>query len=109
MTSAANAVAVGSLGMFRARGSLFRWATMFVLFSLTIVVVLANQQRQGIARDETVYMTYGSKYATWWSKAVSGGEVWDRQSITGYFGGIGRTDNNREHPPLMKTLFWSVS
>lgn len=68
------------------------------------IAVVHNQREVGIARDETVYMTYGSRYAAWWSNVITGRVPVDRNSITATFGGPGATDNNREHPPLMKTL-----
>ncbi len=70
----------------------------WVLALLTTIVVLGNQQDVGIARDEVVYMQYGTKYADWWLG-------FGKASITKTFGGPGPTDNNREHPPLIKTLF----
>ncbi len=70
------------------------------------VAVLSAQRDQGIVRDEVVYMTYGSKYAQWWSDFATGKDAMlTETAITGHFGGPGATDNNREHPPLMKTLF----
>lgn len=70
----------------------------WILALLTTIVVLGNQQDIGIARDEVVYMQHGTKYADWWLG-------FGAQSITKTFGGPGPTDNNREHPPLIKTLF----
>jgi 4-amino-4-deoxy-L-arabinose transferase-like glycosyltransferase len=67
----------------------------------TVVVVTANQNNVGIARDETVYMANGAHYAQWWLDLVT----FDRKAtITQTFGGPNATDNNREHPPLLKTL-----
>jgi len=77
-----------------------RWVG-WVLALLTTVLVLANQQEIGIARDETVYMSYGERYAEWWMHLPSNLSA---DSITKHFGGPQATDNNREHPPLIKTL-----
>jgi hypothetical protein len=76
------------------------WLIAAVLGVVTIVAVGVAQRSQGIVRDEVVYMNHGSKYAKWW---VDGDAT--EKSITDHFGGKGATDNNREHPPLMKTLF----
>lgn len=73
---------------------------------LALALVLAAQRDVGIARDETVYMGHGSKYARWWLDLVGGKDgTLSEQTITAHWGGRGMTDNNREHPPLMKTLF----
>lgn len=76
------------------------------LYLTAVVSVMAAQREVGIARDEVPYMTYGVKYARWWIDLVSleDGTVSERR-ITQTFGGPQSTDNNREHPPLMKTLF----
>jgi hypothetical protein len=76
------------------------------LFITAAVSVMAAQREVGIPRDEVPYMTYGVKYARWWIDLVSlrDGTVSERR-ITETFGGPNSTDNNREHPPLMKTLF----
>ena len=65
--------------------------------------VLHNQRQVGIARDETVYFAHGSQYAAWWRGVMSGQRELGEASITATFGGPGATDNNREHPPLIKT------
>ena len=68
--------------------------------------VASAQRAQGIARDETVYMSYGGRYAAWWSDLVTGvDDTLTEKAITAHFGGDRDTDGNREHPPLMKTLF----
>jgi 4-amino-4-deoxy-L-arabinose transferase-like glycosyltransferase len=81
-----------------------RWIG-WALAAATTIAVIVNQQGVGIARDEVVYMQAGARYADWWIGLVSfqhgAGEV----SVTRTFGGPGATDNNREHPPVMKTLF----
>lgn len=68
------------------------------------LVVVHNQRAVGIARDEVVYMHAGSRYAAWWAGLLSGKTGLTRASITDHFGGKNATDNNREHPPLLKTL-----
>ncbi len=77
-----------------------RWVG-WVLALFTTALVLANQQEVGIARDETVYMTYGVRYAKWWMHLPSN---LSKDKITQSWGGPHPTDNNREHPPLIKTL-----
>jgi Dolichyl-phosphate-mannose-protein mannosyltransferase len=72
---------------------------------IATMLVLANQQEVGLARDEIVYMQSGMRYADWWIGLVKLDHGAGKQSITRTFGGPGMTDNNREHPPLMKTLF----
>jgi hypothetical protein len=92
-------------------GPLPHWAMRLIalaLGALTTVVVVHNQRDVGIARDETVYMTAGSRYAAWWGRALTGAAEagGDRGAVDGH--GPGATDNNREHPPLLKTCFgWS--
>lgn len=72
---------------------------------LATFVVLFAQRDVGIARDEVVYMQSGARYATWWIELAQGKHGISERSVTSAFGGPGATDNNREHPPLMKTLF----
>src|SRR5688572_1267362 len=86
-------------------GAWVRRATVILLAVIAFAAVLANQRDVGIARDETVYMGAGSRYAGWWRSWLSGEPVRDKGAITAAFGGPGATDGNREHPPLMKTLF----
>jgi hypothetical protein len=89
-----------------------RWAdvpwlrrlTAAALAAIAIALVVENQREVGIARDETVYMNAGDRYAAWWIGAVSGKGGLDEKTITAHFGGPGATDGNREHPPLVKTL-----
>ena len=76
----------------------------------TVAIVLANQQQVGLARDEIVYMQSGARYADWWiavgqQTSGAGGSALSTDRIASTFGGPNATDNNREHPPLMKTLF----
>lgn len=79
---------------------------LLLLFSGVTALTSWNQHRVGIARDEIVYMSYGSRYLGWWEqwKADRPG-VSDPKTISDYWGGKAATDNNREHPPLMKVLF----
>ena len=79
--------------------------TGVVLALITVVVVMIGQRDVGIARDEAVYMGAGSKYADWWIGLVTFDHGIGKDSITRTWGGKAATDNNREHPPLMKTLF----
>ncbi|HPH70643.1 MAG TPA: hypothetical protein PLF40_33055, partial [Kofleriaceae bacterium] len=84
-----------------------RWLPRIIaagLFILAFALVGEGQTHVGIARDETVYMTYGSRYAEWWTGVFRGKIPVSEKSITSFFGGAGATDNNREHPPLLKTL-----
>ncbi|MBA3453254.1 MAG: glycosyltransferase family 39 protein [Deltaproteobacteria bacterium] len=79
-------------------GALTERLVGWILALLTTIVVIGNQQDVGVARDEVVYMQHGSRYADWWLG-------FGKADITKTFGGPGATDNNREHPPLIKTLF----
>ena len=82
------------------------WLLALLLFALASAMVISAQRGQGIARDEVVYMNYGTRYANWWIGAASGDDgMATSESITRHFGGKAATDGNREHPPLMKTLF----
>ncbi|MBP8805375.1 MAG: glycosyltransferase family 39 protein [Kofleriaceae bacterium] len=87
-----------------ARG--LRRLTAAALCALTMAVALWSQRDVGLARDELVYMGAGDGYARWWIDAVDDwGAATSKAKITAAFGGPGPTDHNREHPPLMKTLF----
>lgn len=79
------------------------WAVLLAV--LAFASVMAAQRDQGIVRDEVVYMGHGDKYAAWWGKLFSGERALSEPVITEHFGGPKPTSNNREHPPLMKTLF----
>lgn len=68
------------------------------------VLVLVNQRHVGIARDETVYMSAGARYAAWWGGLVTFQHGISAASITATFGGVNGGPNNPEHPPLMKLL-----
>jgi 4-amino-4-deoxy-L-arabinose transferase-like glycosyltransferase len=85
----------------RAARRLIGWALAVV----TAMVVMVNQREVGIARDEVVYIQSGEHYADWWIGLVTFRHGINQASVTQTFGGPGATDNNREHPPLMKTLF----
>lgn len=76
------------------------------LFVLSATAVIVAQRDQGIARDEGVYMSHGSRYANWWVDMVGGKDAMTSEEvISRHFGGAAATAGNREHPPLMKTLF----
>ena len=68
------------------------------------ILVVVNQRDVGIARDEVVYMQSGAHYADWWVGLVTLDHGVSEASVTRAFGGPNATDNNREHPPLLKTL-----
>jgi hypothetical protein len=72
---------------------------------VTAAVVMVNQRGVGIARDEVVYIQYGEHYASWWLGLVRFEHGISEKSVAQTWGGPVATDNNREHPPLMKTLF----
>jgi len=77
----------------------------WALALITTIVVVVNQRDVGIARDEIVYMQMGGRYADWWLGLVAFDHGPTEASVTQTFGGPGATDNNREHPAVMKTLF----
>ena len=77
----------------------------WVLAAVAAVAVVMNQRNVGIARDEVVYILNGERYADWWIGLVTFKHGPGERSVTQTFGGPAATDNNREHPPLMKTLF----
>ncbi|HEX3764625.1 MAG TPA: glycosyltransferase family 39 protein [Kofleriaceae bacterium] len=77
----------------------------WALAAATAILVVVNQRDVGIARDEVVYMQAGARYADWWIGLVTLRHGISAASVTAAFGGPGPTDNNREHPPVMKTLF----
>jgi hypothetical protein len=72
---------------------------------LTVITVMISQRSVGIARDEAVYMSAGSHYADWWFGLVTFDHGISSDNITKFWGGPQATDNNREHPPLMKEAF----
>jgi hypothetical protein len=75
-----------------------------ILAVIATMLVLANQHEVGLARDEIVYMQNGMRYADWWIGLASFQHGVSKEGVTRTFGGPNATDNNREHPPLMKTL-----
>ena len=79
--------------------------TGVALALLTTIAVLVNQRDVGIARDEVVYMEYSAHYAAWWRGLVTFDHGISATNITATWGGPAATDNNREHPPLMKEMF----
>lgn len=82
------------------------FAVATLLAAAAFAWVLAAQRDVGLARDEIVYMHHGSRYADWWIGLARGqDDMTTAEVITRHFGGRGATDGNREHPPLMKTLF----
>jgi MFS family permease len=87
------------------RARLARRAIGWALAVIATLVVVANQRDVGVARDEVVYMQAGARYADWWLGLVTLDHGLGKASVTQTFGGPGATDNNREHPPVMKTLF----
>ena len=87
------------------RGRIARRLIGWALGLLAAIAVVTNQRDVGIARDEVVYMQSGARYADWWIGLVTLGHGITERSVTETFGGPGATDNNREHPALMKTLF----
>lgn len=101
---AARARAAAESAAGRARRRLHRWLALLV-FVLGLVTALANQRRLGVVRDEVIYIGAGKGYARWWlDVATFTGDRVSERAITRTWGGKGATDNNREHPPLMKTL-----
>jgi hypothetical protein len=86
------------------------WVVGVVLALATTLAVLVDQRDVGVARDETVYMANGAHYADWWLGLVTFDHGVSAESIGGTFGcppghACEPTASNREHPPLMKTLF----
>ncbi len=75
------------------------WALALITFACTMY----NQRSVGIARDETVYMAAGERYADWWLGLATFSHGIDAKSITATFGGAPGGPTNSEHPPLMKT------
>ena len=76
----------------------------WLLALVTVVGVCASSRDLGIARDEMVYFGAADKYADWWTGLVTFQHGVSRASITASWGGPQPTDNNREHPPVVKTL-----
>ena len=85
-----------------------RWTRRAIGAALALIatiLVLVEQRNVGIARDEVVYMQAGAGYADWWLGLITFDHGIREHNITLTFGGPGATDHNREHPPVMKTLF----
>jgi hypothetical protein len=74
-------------------------AAGFLVLATALAMYL--QEDVGLARDETVYMRTGSRYADWWGDFFVGKAAPVDKAWGGAMGG----DNNPEHPPLMKTAF----
>ncbi len=77
-----------------------------VLGALSFISVFVAQKNAGVARDEVDYMVAGTRYANFWVDfwEFKNG-VTEVENITRHFGGTAATANNREHPPLLKTMF----
>ena len=88
------------------RRVLARLAVAVALAACAFTWAFSAQREVGLARDEVVYMHHGTRYASWWIDVVRGEpDTLTADAIARHFGGPGATDGNREHPPLMKTLF----
>jgi hypothetical protein len=86
--------------LFRSR-AVIGW----MLALVTVITVTISQRSVGVARDEALYMSMGSHYADWWFGLVTFDHGISRDNVTKTWGGPQPTDNNREHPPLMKEAF----
>ena len=76
------------------------------LFVVSFATMFAAQRDAGVARDEIDYMSAGEKYAAFWTDFLTFKDGTSSESnITSHFGGKAATANNREHPPLLKTMF----
>jgi 4-amino-4-deoxy-L-arabinose transferase-like glycosyltransferase len=73
-----------------------------VLALVTTITVVVMQRDVGIARDETVYMSAGTRYAEWWTGLVTFQHGFDGKLIDATFGGGFGGPANPEHPPLVK-------
>jgi hypothetical protein len=83
-----------------------RWLTAAALAMCAFVSVMVAQRHVGVARDEVTYISHGTRYAHWWIDLVTFRDATvSEKRITDTFGGPRATDGNREHPPLVKTLF----
>jgi 4-amino-4-deoxy-L-arabinose transferase-like glycosyltransferase len=69
---------------------------------ITTITVVVLQRDVGIARDETVYMGAGQRYAEWWTSLVKFQHGFGGAQITATFGGPMGGGANPEHPPLVK-------
>jgi 4-amino-4-deoxy-L-arabinose transferase-like glycosyltransferase len=88
-----------NLGWRPSKQAIVGWALALV----TVLAVLANQRDVGIARDETVYFSSGTRYAQWWLGLVTFEHGVSKKSIDDVWGGAPGGGNNSEHPPLFKT------
>jgi hypothetical protein len=84
------------------RIALSRAQAALLFGAVTFTLVMFNQRDVGIARDETVYFHAGDQYVAWWSDLFHARGALTQKSIEAHWAG---TDNNSEHPPLMKELF----
>ncbi len=73
-----------------------------VLAVITTLTVLVLQRDVGIARDETVYMAAGTRYAEWWTGLAKLQHGLGGKRIDATFGGPLGGGGNPEHPPLVK-------
>jgi hypothetical protein len=76
-----------------------------IVFVVPFLAVALTQRAHGVVRDETVYMDAGARQAGWYLGLFTGDSGLSDASITKSWGGPEATSNNREHPPLMKTMF----
>ncbi len=74
----------------------------WILALVTTLTVVALQRDVGIARDETVYMSAGQRYADWWVGLVKLQHGFGAPLIASTFGGPMGGGGNPEHPPLAK-------
>ena len=74
----------------------------WILALVTTITVVMLQRDVGIARDETVYMSAGQRYADWWVGLAKLQHGLGGPLITSTFGGPMGGGGNPEHPPLAK-------
>jgi len=74
----------------------------WLLALVTTITVVMLQRDVGIARDETVYMSAGQRYAEWWVGLGKLQHGLGGPLITSVFGGPMGGGGNPEHPPLAK-------
>jgi hypothetical protein len=81
------------------------WAVAAALMVGVFVLTLAASTRQGVHRDESVYMQAGERYAAYWNGAVTGKvkAPFSEKTVAATWS-CGEACNS-EHPPLMKTLY----
>ena len=78
-----------------------KWIGLALAIATTLAV-LVLQRDVGIARDETVYMSAGARYAEWWTGLAKLQHGFDGKLIDATFGGAMGGGGNPEHPPLVK-------